>query len=318
MAGTLSRRAFLKTTAAGIVLAGMPGWAEGEEHSWPIPRRKLGKTGLMVSILGFGGGAGVGVLKDVELADQLLNEAIDSGINFFDTAPTYGRGHGETLFGRVLGPRRKEVLIATKVERPRNRDVTLRCIEGSLKRLQTDHVDILHIHGLGPADDIAAFGRPDGMYTALQELREQKVTRFIGVTSHSASLLRKAVDAYEFDAVMMPLNASRTGGFETELLPYLLEKKIGVIGMKMAARGNLIGEGQGKADAQSLLRYSLSLPVPTTVVGMESLSVLRANVQTARNFQPMTQEEKNSVIARTAGSPRRLAYLNPGYQDGIA
>src|SRR5262249_30027748 len=164
----------------------------------------------------------------------LAEQALDLGITYFDTAPSYNDGQSETNYGRVLGRRRAEVFLATKTG-DRSRDGTLRSIERSLKRLQTDRVDLLQIHGVSDRDDPAAWGKPDGVVAALRRLRDEKVVRFFGVTGHdSAKALRLAIEMYEFDTLLTTLNpVSRRRSFRDDLLSVANGKQMGVIAMKV-------------------------------------------------------------------------------------
>ena len=147
----------------------------------PLPRRVLGRTGAKVSILAFGCGSRFLMYEDEEKAAAVLDHAIDNGISYLDTAYAYGDGKSETRVGNVMASRRKEVWLATKIP-DRTRDGLLRRLEGSLKRLQTDHVDLLHIHSLGNADDLAKIEAPQGALKGLFEAREQKMAHAIGMT----------------------------------------------------------------------------------------------------------------------------------------
>ena len=229
----------------------------------------------------------------------IADAAIDLGITYFDTAPSYNNGQSETNYGQVLARRRKEVFLACKTG-DRSYDGTMRSVEQSLKRLQTDHVDLLHIHSLGDDDDLAAVEAKDGVLNALYKLREQKSARFIGVTSHSfPTTLRKALERHDFDVTQMALNAALIGmmsgkggmvpnpavkeSFETVALPVANRKKMGVIAMKIFAQEKL----NGQAPPEKLIGYCLSLPVTAVTIGMPSLELVGNTVQIAQNFKPM-------------------------------
>ena len=170
--------------------------------------------------------------------------------------------------------RRDEVWLATKIP-DRSRDEFLRRLESSLKRLRTDHVDLVHIHSLRQADDLAKIEAPDGALKGLLEAREQRMARFIGMTSHTnGEVMARAIERHDLDCVQMALNASRNGRFEELALPEANKKNLGVIAMKVTGQEFLLGNDAGKADITSLLRYSISLPVTTAVVGMPRLEML--------------------------------------------
>ena len=205
-----------------------------------LPRRTLGKTGVEVSTLALGGVIGMQLPASDDHDPVVLAETVlDLGITYFDTAPAYNNGQSETNYGQVLARRRSEVFLATKTG-DRTHDGTLRSIEQSLQRLRTDHVDLIQIHGVSANEDLDAWEKPDGVLTALRRLRDQKVTRFIGLTGHdSASKLRQAIERYEFDTILTTLNpVSRRQPFREELLPLANAKRMGVIAMKVMGGGN--------------------------------------------------------------------------------
>src|SRR6478609_10544023 len=183
MSKDLSRRKFLERiglgTAAGASLSLLKDVAADPTKPNMLPSRTLGRTGAKVSILAFGCGSRFLMYKDEESATAILNRAIDSGITYLDTAFAYGDGESESRVGQVMAMRRKEVWLATKIP-DRTRDGFLRRLEGSLKRLKTDHVDLVHIHSLGHDDDLAKIEAPDGALEGLMEAREQGMARFAG------------------------------------------------------------------------------------------------------------------------------------------
>src|SRR5215472_12565747 len=188
MSKDLSRREFLETVGKGTAVSA-GAWllqevAQAQPPANPLPSRTLGGTGAKVSILAFGCGSRFLMYEDEDKAQAALNHAIDLGITYLDTAYAYGDGKSESRVGQVMATRRKEVWLATKIP-DRTRDEFLRRLESSLKRLRTDHVDLVHIHSLGHADDLAKIEAPDGAMKGLMEAREQKMARFAGMTSHT-------------------------------------------------------------------------------------------------------------------------------------
>src|SRR5499427_1696322 len=292
MSKDLSRREFLETVGKGTAAsAGV--WllrdvAEAQPPQHELPSRTLGRTGAKVSILAFGCGSRFLMYEDEDKALAVLNHAIDLGITYLDTAYAYGDGKSETRVGQVMKSRRKEVWLATKIP-DRTRDEFMKRLEASLKRLQTDHVDLVHIHSLGQAEDLAKIEAPDGALKGLLEAREQKMARFVGMTSHTnGEVLAQAIERHDLDCVQMALNASRNGRFEELALPAANKKNLGIIAMKVTGPEFLVGEGAGKADMNSLLRYSMSLPVTTAVVGMPKPEMLAHNVEIAKSFSALT------------------------------
>src|SRR5499425_1925028 len=287
MSKEISRRQFLEIGTVASTSLLLKDLALAGTAADVLPSRTLGKTGAKVSILAFGCGSRFLMYKDEESAAAILNRAIDSGITYLDTAFAYGDGESETRVGRVMATRRKEVWLATKIP-DRTRDGFLRRLEASLKRLQTDHVDLVHIHSLGQADDLAKIEAKDGAMQGLMQAREQKMARFAGMTSHTnGEVMAQAIQRHDLDCVQMALNASRNGRFEELALPAANAKNLGVIAMKITGQEFLVGEGAGKADMNSLLRYSMGLPVTTAVVGMPRPEMLAHNVDIARSFAPL-------------------------------
>jgi uncharacterized protein len=320
MSKEISRREFLGNiglgTAAGTSLLLLKDIAGADTMKNVLPSRTLGRTGAKVSILAFGCGSRFLMYKDEDSAAAILNRAIDLGITYLDTAYAYGDGLSEFRVGNVMATRRKDVWLATKIP-DRTRDGFLRRLEASLKRLQTDHVDLVHIHSLGQADDLAAIEAPDGALKGLMEAREQKLARFAGMTSHtSGEVMAKAIERHDLDCVQMALNASRNGRFEELALPAANAKKLGVIAMKVTGQEFLVGEGAGKADMNSLLRYSMSLPVTSAVVGMPQPEMLAHNVETARNFSPLTDQEKDRLRQQLGTAREGLEKRLVGHLDG--
>ncbi len=288
----VSRRNFIGAAALGSVAASSGLGADG------VPKRLLGRTGARVSIVAFGAGSRF-LQYDEAQGIAALNHALDLGINYIDTAYAYGNGESERRVGKVMKTRRQEVFLATKVA-DRDADKAMRTIEGSLERLGTDHVDLLHVHGLGDADDLRAVESPQGVLRLLYRLRDDKVARAIGITSHSdPAVLAKAIERHDFDCTQMALNGALAGmtsggprslgemSFQSVVLPVTRRKAIGVIAMKVFGQGQLVGP----AAPEMLLRYALSLPVATAVAGMPKTELIEANVEVARNFKPLSSTE---------------------------
>src|SRR5215471_6308159 len=293
MSKEISRREFIENVGlGGTSLFLLKDAAGALPASNTLPSRTLGRTGATVSILAFGCGSRFLMYKDEDSATAILNRAIDLGITYLDTAYAYGDGESERRVGKVMASRRKEVWLATKIP-DRTRDEFLRRLEGSLKRLGTDHVDLVHIHSLGQAEDLKKIEAADGALKGLMEAREQKMARFAGMTSHTnKEVMAKAIERHDLDCVQMALNASRNGRFEEFALPAANKKNLGVIAMKDTGQEFLVGDGSGKAEMKSLLRYSMSLPVTTAVVGMPRLEMLAQNVEIARSFAPLDSQDK--------------------------
>jgi len=318
MSKDFSRRKFLGSLAAGgAATANLP-WlsnlASAAEQG--LPHRPLGRTGAKVSILAFGCGSRFLMYKDEDKALEVLNHAIDLGIDYLDTAYAYGDGASETRVGKVMATRRKEVWLATKIP-DRTRDGFMQRLEGSLKRLQTDHVDLLHIHSLGKADVLAKIEAPDGALKGLLEAKEQKMARFIGMTSHTdGPTLAQAIERHPLDCVQMALNPTGNGSFEKTALVAANKKKLGVIAMKVFGQENLIGTEPGKTDPVSLMRFALSLPITTAVSGMPEVEMLERNVALGRSFTPFSAMDMARLREELSVSRPMLEKKLVGHLDG--
>jgi uncharacterized protein len=316
MARRITRREFIETTtltAAGLAAAS----ADAGAAAAALPTRPFGKTGLQVTCLAFGCGSRFLMYEQEAVALEVLNGAVDQGIRYLDTAVGYGDGESERRVGLLMRTRRKDVILATKIPRSaRTRDAALRQVEASLKRLQTDHVDVLHLHDLTDAQDLAAIEAPNGALKALYELRSQKVTRAIGMTSHTdGAVMAKAIEQNDLDCVQMAMNPARALQFEELALPAAKKKGLGVILMKVTSQEKLVGAGPGKADMSSLLRYALSLPVSTVVVGMPKREFIAENIAIARGFSPMTEQEIDRVRKSVAPQQAAVASFFSGHVD---
>jgi uncharacterized protein len=323
---SISRRRFLETAALTGAAASLASGAEGGHSA--IPTRVLGRTGARPSILAFGCGSRFLMYKEDDKAIEALNHALDLGITYVDTAYSYGNGLSETRVGHVMKTRRKGIFLATKVQ-VRGGDDAMRIIEGSLKRLQTDQIDLIHIHSLTSEDDLAAIEAKDGVLNRLLQARDQKMTRFIGITSHTdPTVLRTALERHDFDCTQMALNAALVGmkngkggmvpnpqmrpSFETIALPVARKKNMGVIAMKVFAQEALVGQ----APIPKLIAYSLSLPgVTLATAGMPKLEYIDENVQLAKSYKPMPKSEMEELS--TALSAKNKEALDRYFQNHV-
>ncbi|MGO9952413.1 MAG: aldo/keto reductase [Dissulfurispiraceae bacterium] len=272
-----------------------------------IPKRSLGKTGVDVTILGLGG---EGVLRtysrDAE-AYSLINHAIDLGINYFDSAKAYAGC--EFYHGKALGERRKEVFLAGK-SHARDKKGALNHLHDTLKTIKTDHLDLWQMHDMRTDEDIAAVTAPGGAMEAFWEAKKKGLVRFIGVTGHEdPAILRRCLEIVDFDTVLMPVNPAEPHfmNFITELLPYALQKDIGIIAMKIYFRG-LAAKISGFSSMGSFYRFALSLPVTLGIIGCDSIAQLEENVGFARSFSPMGEDEMNFLVELVAPLARKLMY----------
>ncbi len=331
------RRNFLKTggaVAAGLLTNGavlahpsatvFPPLPANSKTQAAMPTRNLGKTGYKVAIFSLGGQAALERANNFDTAVPLIERALDLGVNYIDTSSIYGGPErwSERYVGRVMKARRQDAFLATKTKE-RTRDGSLRMIEKSLTLLNTDHVDLWQLHDIGLPEDVnAIFGR-GGAIEALVEMQEQKVVRFLGVTGHyRPEALIDAVNRHRFDTILMSLNAAdaHIHSFTELLLPLAVEKQMGIIGMKVPARGRLLStwtpppleqqqhswEGSaiatrpGVMNMREAVQFTLTHPVSTVIIGCDNIQQLEENVQIAREFTPLSQSQMMALNKRAA------------------
>ncbi len=301
---SLPHRALVRSAAAGVAA----GLAVGEAASaagdlGAIPLRPFGKTDAKVSALGIGGHH-LGDLPTVEDAIALVHAAVDAGVTFFDNCWEYWNGRAEDWLGRALRGRRDKVFLMTKVcTHGRGAGLALRMLDESLRRLQTDHLDLWQVHGVSFDNDPDLAYRKGGVLEALDAAKKSGKTRFVGFTGHKepATHLRMVTMGYPFDSVQMPLNAfdATFRSFEQVVLPELNRRGIAALGMK-PMNGTAAAVKQGVVTAEETLRYAMSLPVATTICGHDSMDVLRKNLAVARGFKPLSDEQMRALRAKCA------------------
>jgi len=303
--GSLARRDVLKLAAdaaagavASRVIAGVP--------APRMPTRDLGRTGFRVGLFSLGGQAAIEQPDNEANAVAIVERALDLGVNYIDTSARYGGDArwSERYIGQVMKRRRREAFLATKTH-DRTRDGSLRVLEKSLALLQTDHVDLWQLHAMSTMADVDAVFAPGGAIEAFEKARSEKLVRFLGITGHTdPDVLSAAIRRFPFDAVLLAVNAADPYHlpFQKTLLPLAVEKTMGIIGMKIPARGRLLGA----ITMPEAMRYVLSLPVSTVIVGVDSIAQLEENVATARGFTPLgpqqlaALERKAEPVARQA------------------
>jgi len=293
------------------------------ERDNDIPMKPFGRHDVSISALGFGGHH-LGDAPDAATATRIVHEAVDSGITFFDNCWEYHRGKSEDWMGQGLKGRRDKVFLMTKVcTHGREARLAMEMLEQSLRRLQTDHIDLWQIHGVGWDNDPDLFIRPNGAAEALRMAKEQGKIRFTGFTGHKdpAVHLKMIETGFPFDAVQMPLNPfdAHFLSFAEMILPECGRRGMAALGMKpLSGHGEPITNGE--LTVEEALRYAMSLPVATTITGIDKLEVLRQNVKIARGYKPMTPEEMKAIrdrVKQAAGDGRyelykvSLKYDNP-------
>jgi aryl-alcohol dehydrogenase-like predicted oxidoreductase len=277
--------------------------------------RTLGKTGERVSAIGLGG-AHLTRAGDAAEATRIVRTAVDGGITFLDNCWDYGLGDAEVRMGNALRDGyRQKVFLMTKID-AHFAAVATQQIEQCLTRLQTDVIDLLQIHEvIRPGDPERVFA-PEGTMKALLEAREQGKIRYIGFTGHKAPrfLLDMLAVDFAWDSVQMPLNCLDPAhdSFEAQVLPILVERGIGVLGMKPLAEGEAVRSGA--ATAEECLRYALSLPTSVVITGCESIELVEQALRIGRTFTPMTPDDMAVLRARVA--PLNPRGVLEGYKNG--
>ncbi|UCE48979.1 MAG: aldo/keto reductase [Phycisphaerales bacterium] len=327
-----SRRSFLATTAGGLSLAiASPMLAVGAKvEAAAMPLRPLGKTGRMISIIGFGGGSRYLLQEDTEVAERMIHRSIELGINYFDTGHSYRKGEvreSQQRYGRFLVPSyRKQITLTTKLA-ARDAETAKRQLDETLSDLKTDHIDVLHFHGLSKTDDIDKILAKDGAIKAYRKWKDQGVIGSIGVTGHQdGKVILEAMKRIEPDCVMCPQNpwhSAKKGGplypgvdFANDVIPYALDHGIGLLAMKTMAQGRLIG--RGGITAEDLMQYALTLPMAAATIGMPDMEVLESCAMLARRIKPMSDKQRDRLCERivSAATADTFPYLADGYVDG--
>lgn len=269
--------------------------------SGSIPLRRFGKTDVQVSALGLGGHH-LGSAPDEKTAVEIVHRAIDGGITFFDNCWEYNRGKSEDWLGKGLKGRRDGAFVMSKVcTHGRDASLAMQMLEQSLRRLQTDHLDLWQIHGVAFGNDAELFIRPGGAAEAMLAAKKAGKVRFVGFTGHTDPEYHLSMlnTKFPFDAVQMPLNPfdANFRSFEQGVLPILNERGIAPLGMKpIGGHGEPVEKGV--FTAEELLRYAMSLPVAVTISGVEKMEILEQNLKIAQGFTPLTSVEMDKLRER--------------------
>lgn len=318
----LTRRDFIKTT--GAVAAGaslLPAFSCTSSPYDPkdIPTTVLGKTGVVIPRMILGLGSRFMAISEEE-GLKILETALDKGLYYWDTAASYKNDQqfSEERIGKILAPIRERVFLSTKVGE-RNADEAKRTIETSLKRLNTDYIDLYQVHSITNEEEVKQFGSKDGVLPVLQKYREEGVIRHIGFTGHtSASAMKLAAEMYDFDTMLIALNHQQQGNqpFEEQPVPFAAGKGMGVLAMKVIRPRETVAG----LSADDLVKYALSLKnVTAIVIGTDSEEVLNKNIEILKNFSPLSDERMKEL--HVALDPfyrsRKLPWMQPGYFDGM-
>ena len=312
----MDRRKFIKAAAAASVATSLSDrvtLGSDSSSSGTLPFRTLGRSGEKVSIVGLGG-YHIGQPKDEQLSIRIVRTALDNGINFLDNCWDYNGGQSEIRMGKaMLDGYRKKAFLMTKIDGQTKQAATQQ-LEESLRRLQTDHIDLLQFHEVIRETDPARILGPGGGMEAVLEAKKQGKVRYIGFTGHKSpdihlKMLETAfAHQFTFDAVQMPLNVmdAHYNSFEKKVLPVLVKHEIGVLGMK--PMGDAIILNSKAATPVECLHYAMSLPTSVVITGCESMSILQQAIDAARSFKQMTLAEVSQLRAKTASSAAKGEY----------
>jgi len=321
----IPRRDLLKIGAAALAglaarRVALPG--AGLPHEPDLPTRPLGRTGHAVKIFSLGGQAALEHPDNQDVAVPLIERALDLGVNYIDTSARYGgpARWSEHYLGLVMKRRRAEAFLATKTH-DRTRDGSLRLLDKSFELLQTDHLDLWQLHNLQRMEEVDQIFARGGAIEALIQAREQKLVRFLGVTGHAdPDVLIAAIQRFPFDTVLLALNAADRHhlSFADRLLPLAVERRMGIIGMKIPARGRILSSWtpgpddkygattSGTISMPEAMRYVLTLPVSTVIIGCDGIAQLEENIAIARGFTPLAGSEM-AVLEERARPVHRQA-----------
>ncbi|MCF8381891.1 MAG: aldo/keto reductase [Bacteroidales bacterium] len=310
-----TRREFLKKMMASTVALSLAPLMNscGSLNTKGIPQRALGKTGRKVGIYSFGAQATTEIPGKSKESVEIINRAIDLGINYIDTAAAYGRatetivkaeamGTSERNVGQVLKTRRNEVFLASKTH-DRTYDGSMRLLEQSLKNLQTDHLDLWQIHNVKKReiDTLDEMFTDTGVIKAMEKARDEGMVKFIGCTGHEdAFVLKTLIERYPFDNILMAVNAAdkHYDSFIDKLMPTAVEKNMGIVAMKIPARDRIFSHG-GIITMKEAMEYVMTLPVSTTIIGIDTIAELEENVKIATEFSALSADEMLAIEDKT-------------------
>ena len=303
----LTRREFVKlSVAASVVMGVAPGCAkEAKEVKNEMPYRTLGSTGEKVSVIGLGG-YHTGLQPDEEDSITLIRTAVDRGINFMDNCWDYNGGESEVRMGKALRDGyRDKVFLMSKID-GRTKEAAAKQIDDSLKRLQTDRVDLMQFHEIIRMEDPGIIFAPGAAMEAMLAAKKAGKVRYIGFTGHKDPAMHLKMlqvadeNKFHFDAVQMPLSVmdAHFHSFEKQVLPVLVKNGIGVLAMKTLGFGAILRSNT--VTATECLQYAMNLPTSVVITGMERMEILEQALEAARTFKPMTPEQVTALLARTA------------------
>ncbi|MGP8246655.1 MAG: aldo/keto reductase [Bryobacteraceae bacterium] len=294
-----TRRQVLGGAAAFGILKNVRG------ASSDMPYRTLGRTGEKVSALGLGG-YHIGKQKDPQESVAIVRSAVDRGINFLDNCWDYNDGQSEFRMGLALRDGyRQKVLLMSKID-GRTKAAAVKQIDESLRRLETDHVDLMQLHEVIRFEDPDRAFAPGGAIEGLLEAKKAGKVRYIGFTGHKDPAIHlrmleiAAQHDFRFDAVQMPLNVmdAHFRSFEKQVVPLLVKQGIGVLGMKSMADGRILESNT--VTPVECLYYALNLPTSVVIAGCDSMKILDQAIDAARTFKPLSKAQVSAILAKTA------------------
>jgi predicted aldo/keto reductase-like oxidoreductase len=271
-----------------------------------IPKRRLGKTGREVTILGLGG---EGVLRTSgyeKEAYRLINRALDLGVTYCESARAYSGS--ESYYGLALKERREEIFLASK-SHARDKKGALAHLHETLRNMKTDRLDLWQVHDVRTDEEIEEIFGKGGAIEAFAEARDRGVVRFIGVTGHHDPLIiRRCIERFDFDTVLLPVNPAEPHhrSFIDQVIPLAVDRGMGIVAMKVYFRGAAARIAPGKLDL--FYRYALSHSVTTAVIGCDTVGQLDENVRFASSFTPLTEDEKKILSGQLLPIARELMY----------
>jgi predicted aldo/keto reductase-like oxidoreductase len=316
-----TRRDFIKTTgvvSAGVILVPTIAGAASPFDSKGLPTTILGKTGMRIPLMVMGLGSRFMAVSE-EKGLEILEAALSKGFYYWDTAANYKNDtqFSEERIGKILPSIRSKIFLSSKVG-DRKADDAKRTLETSLKRLNTDYIDLYQIHSVTTEDEVKQFGAADGVLPVLQKYKEQGVIRHIGFTGHtSASAMKLAAEMYDFDTMLIAMNHQQKGEkFEENPVQFAASKGMGVLAMKAIRPRETITS----LNPDDLIRYALSLKgVTAAVVGIDKKELITENAQIVKNFKPFDEEKMKSLRAELQPfyKSKTLPWMQPGYYDGM-
>lgn len=292
-----SRRDFVKTAAGISVAAGLASAGSAGD----IPKRRLGKTDMDVSIVGLGG-ARTGKLMDHQQALDTIRRCYDLGVNYFDTAAAGAYGISQQRYGIALGDVRDKIYLGTKT-RHRTRAHSQLDLHQSLSNMKTDYLDLYQVHNVMHQEDLDFIFGPRGLMEMIEAAKKAGKIRYVGVTGHmDPRILKKAIEMYDFDTVLIPLSvtdgANRELSFEKTTLPLAKKKGMGVIAMKTTGAGGLLAKNVAKLE--DCLNYAWSLPISTAILGCTTVEQVEADVRLAQAWKQLNDSQMSSLRKKYA------------------